>query len=168
MPISCNYTGALPGRVPGGEKAIAARVKKEGRNATIALGDHTGFYVPSWPATPRDLSEKEDYSCVLSIVCGHVCSCQAPVHNFTRNTKVTRMLCKTGMVERDKQPRLVQYIFPVEVGGKECCFHRGLGDTSPAHIADLNTSIGSQEEGNPRIHRHEPSAPSEGPWMANT
>jgi hypothetical protein len=65
----CSCTGALPGRVPGGERAIAARVKQEGRNAKISLGNHEGFYVPSWPATPRDLSEKESYSCVLSASC---------------------------------------------------------------------------------------------------
>eukprot|EP00892_Ulva_mutabilis_P008957 jgi/Ulvmu1/6433/UM003_0062.1 len=51
--------GALPGREPGGEAEIAARVKHEGRSARVDLGNGNNFFAPSYCGTPRDLSEKE-------------------------------------------------------------------------------------------------------------
>lgn len=56
---SDSTAGALPGRNPGGEAEIAARVKFEGRSARLDLGNDKSFFEPSYPGTPRDLSEKE-------------------------------------------------------------------------------------------------------------
>jgi hypothetical protein len=55
---------ALHGDTPGGERALAARVKRQGRSANVRLGDEAaGVYRPPWPGTPRDLSEKERPAC---------------------------------------------------------------------------------------------------------
>lgn len=53
--------GALPGAEPGGEAAIAARVRREGRSANLKLGDEGigGVRAPSADGAVRDLPEKE-------------------------------------------------------------------------------------------------------------
>ena len=53
--------GALPGIEPGGEREIAARVKRAGRSANVKLGSENKAFAQqsSWPGTPRDLPEKE-------------------------------------------------------------------------------------------------------------
>jgi hypothetical protein len=74
-PLAAGVTlaGALPGNEPGGERQIAARVKQQGQRASVKLGnEHVGFGVPSWPGTPRDLSEKERNPCA-----SHTCPCTA-------------------------------------------------------------------------------------------
>lgn len=74
-------------------------MKNEGRNATIALGNNTEFYIPSWPATPRDLSEKEDYSCVLSTRYWKLCSC-LPTSSEQCNALLNCTQCDLKLVYR--------------------------------------------------------------------
>ena len=64
--------------IPGGERELAARVKKQGRSANVKLGNEAlGIYQPPWPGTPRDLSEKEQHECGFRFLSRG--SCLSPV-----------------------------------------------------------------------------------------
>lgn len=88
--------------MPGGEAEIAARVKHEGRSARLDLGNGNNFYVPSYPGTPRDLSEKERPQCAPASPSLPTCEClrcklhHCEVHCVNRGSFLT--MCPMGCV----------------------------------------------------------------------